>query len=45
MSANVVVISTDLRRATIKVSPGTYMADVLAEACQKLNLKGRYHLK
>ncbi|KAG5983662.1 hypothetical protein E4U55_007586 [Claviceps digitariae] len=38
MASHVVVIATDLRRTTIKVSPGTYLSDVLDQACQKLNL-------
>lgn len=38
MATNVVVIATDLRRATIKVQPGTYLTDVLEEACRRLNL-------
>jgi len=38
MSSHVVVIATDLRRTTVKVSPGTYLIDVLQEACTKLNL-------
>lgn len=38
MASHVVVIATDLRRTTIKVSPGTYLTDVLQEACRKLNL-------
>ncbi|UNI15151.1 hypothetical protein JDV02_001714 [Purpureocillium takamizusanense] len=40
MSSHVVVIATDLRRTTVKVSPGTYLIDVLQEACTKLNLSG-----
>ncbi|KAK2734727.1 ubx domain protein [Colletotrichum kahawae] len=46
MSSHVVVIGSDLRRATVKVSPGTYMTDVLQEACKKLNLSSdKYLLK
>lgn len=46
MASHVVVISTDLRRATVKVTPGTYLADVLQEACTKLGLPGdRYLVK
>ena len=46
MAAQVTVIATDLRRATIKVSPGTYLTDVLEEACRKLSLdSSRYLLK
>lgn len=44
--SHVVVIGTDLRRATVKVSPGTYMTDVLQEACKKLNVSSdKYLLK
>ncbi|OAA63940.1 GLUT4 regulating protein TUG [Cordyceps fumosorosea ARSEF 2679] len=38
MSTHVVVIGADLRRATIKVTPGTYLIDVLQEACKKLSI-------
>ncbi|KAM4059434.1 TUG ubiquitin-like domain-containing protein [Hirsutella rhossiliensis] len=44
MSSHVVVIATDLRRTTIKVSPGTYLIDVLQEACKKLNLTSDKYL-
>lgn len=46
MASRVVVIATDLRRTTISVQPGTYLTDVLEEACRKLNLSSeRYLLK
>lgn len=46
MASHVVVIATDLRRATVKVTPVTYMIDVLDEACKKLNLSSdKYLLK
>ncbi|GAB1310381.1 GLUT4 regulating protein TUG-domain-containing protein [Madurella fahalii] len=46
MAAHVEVVATDLRRAKVKVTPGTYMVDVLGEACKKLNLKSdKYELK
>ena len=46
MAAHVEVVSTDLKRAKIKVTPGTYLVDVLGEACQKLNLQSdKYQLK
>ncbi|KAB5536398.1 UBX domain-containing protein [Coniochaeta sp. 2T2.1] len=46
MSAHVEVIATDLRRAKVKVTPGTFLVDVLREACRKLNLSSdRYLLK
>jgi len=38
MASHVVVIDTTFRRATVKVTPGKYMSDVLEEACEKLNL-------
>ncbi|KAG6055100.1 hypothetical protein E4U17_003218 [Claviceps sp. LM77 group G4] len=38
MASHVVVIAADLRRTTVKVTPGTYLADVLDQACKKLNL-------
>lgn len=46
MSTHVEVIATDLRRTKIKVNPGTYLVDVLREACQKLNISSdKYLLK
>ncbi|KAK0617900.1 GLUT4 regulating protein TUG-domain-containing protein [Bombardia bombarda] len=46
MSAHVEVVSTDLRRVKVKVTPGTYMVDVLHEGCKKLNLQSdKYLLK
>ncbi|PVH67818.1 UBX domain-containing protein [Cadophora sp. DSE1049] len=39
MASNVVVLDSSFRRAVIKVNPGTYMTDVLEQACKKLNLK------
>lgn len=46
MASHVTVIATDLRRATVKVTPGTYMTDVLQEACKKLGLPAdKYLLK
>ena len=44
MSSHVVVIATDLRRTTVKVSPGTYLSDVLEEACKKLGLDSNKYL-
>jgi len=38
MSSHVVVIGPGARRATVKVSPGTYLSDVLQQACKSLNL-------
>ncbi|KAF4587720.1 UBX domain-containing protein [Ophiocordyceps camponoti-floridani] len=46
MSAHVVIIAADLRRATVKVSPGTYLVDVLEQGCTKLRLSSdKYTLK
>ncbi|KAJ4151444.1 hypothetical protein LMH87_012145 [Akanthomyces muscarius] len=46
MATHVVVIGSDLRRATIKVTPGTYLIDVLQEACKKLSISSdKYILK
>ncbi|KAL7814106.1 GLUT4 regulating protein TUG domain-containing protein [Trichoderma gracile] len=44
MSSHVVVIATDLRRTTVKVTPGTYLSDVLEEACKKLGLDSNKYL-
>ncbi|KAH7197545.1 uncharacterized protein B0J16DRAFT_377993 [Fusarium flagelliforme] len=44
MATNVVVIASDLRRATIKVTPGTYLIDVLEEACRRLSLSSDKYL-
>lgn len=44
MASHVVVIATDLRRTTVKVNPGTYLTDVLQEACRKLNIDGDSYL-
>jgi len=38
MSSHVVVLTADMRRATVKVTPTTYLTDVLQEACKKLNV-------
>ncbi|CAK7223213.1 hypothetical protein SCUCBS95973_005101 [Sporothrix curviconia] len=46
MATSFVVISTDLRRATVKLPSGGYMIDVLEEACTKLKLNAEaYQLK
>ena len=46
MSAHVEIIATDLRRTKVKVTPGTYLVDVLREACKKLSLSSdKYLLK
>ncbi|KAH6648471.1 GLUT4 regulating protein TUG-domain-containing protein [Truncatella angustata] len=44
MSTTVKVISTDMRQASIKVSPSTYLVDVLEQACAKFNLLPDKHL-
>lgn len=44
MASHVVVIATDLRRATVKVTPSTYLIDVLQEACKKLSLDSNKYL-
>ncbi|KAL7938938.1 GLUT4 regulating protein TUG domain-containing protein [Trichoderma chlorosporum] len=44
MASHVVVIATDLRRTTVKVNPGTYLSDVLHEACKKLSLDSDKYL-
>ena len=46
MASHVVVIDTSFRRAQIKVTPGTYVSDILEEACTKFGLKAsNYGLK
>ncbi|CAK7203475.1 hypothetical protein SEUCBS139899_006209 [Sporothrix eucalyptigena] len=46
MATSFVVISTDLRRVTVKAPSGGYMIDVLEEACTKLKLNYEsYQLK
>ncbi|CAM1507255.1 Fc.00g068960.m01.CDS01 [Cosmosporella sp. VM-42] len=44
MASHVVVIASDFRRTTVKVTPGTYMTAVLEEACKKLNLSSDKYL-
>lgn len=36
MASHVVVLDTSARRATVKTNPGTFLIDVIREACQKL---------
>ncbi|KAL5342590.1 GLUT4 regulating protein TUG-domain-containing protein [Aspergillus crustosus] len=46
MSSHVVVLDSTARRATVKTTPGKYLADVLQEACRKLGLNAdQYGLK
>lgn len=44
MASHVTVIASDLRRTTVKVTPGTYLTDVLQEACKKLGVSSDKHL-
>ena len=46
MSSHVVVLDSQLRRATVKTTPNKPLSDVLSEACQKLSLNAdSYGLK
>ncbi|KAI9800561.1 MAG: hypothetical protein M1833_003219 [Piccolia ochrophora] len=46
MSSHVVVIDSTARRAVVKVTPSTYLSDVLQQACKKLSLNpSQYGLK
>ncbi|KAI1166895.1 GLUT4 regulating protein TUG-domain-containing protein [Nemania serpens] len=47
MATNVKVVGTDLRQVTIKVSPGTYLTEILEQACTKLKVpnNNKYLLK
>jgi len=46
MATNVVVIDSSARRAVVKTTPGTYLSDVLSEACSKLGANAsQYGLK
>ncbi|KAI0200324.1 GLUT4 regulating protein TUG-domain-containing protein [Astrocystis sublimbata] len=46
MATNVKVVGTDLRQVTIKVNPGTYLTDILEQACTKLKVSNdKYLLK
>ncbi|KAI0389361.1 GLUT4 regulating protein TUG-domain-containing protein [Xylariaceae sp. FL0594] len=38
MATNVKVVGTDLRQVTIKVTPGTYLTEILEQACTKLKV-------
>ncbi|CAJ2501697.1 Uu.00g045500.m01.CDS01 [Anthostomella pinea] len=38
MATNVKVVGTDLRQVTVKVNPGTYLTEVLENACAKLKV-------
>lgn len=46
MASQVIVIDAAFKRAQIKVTPQTYLSDVLEEACKKLGYKpDQYTLK
>ncbi|KAI0890050.1 putative UBX domain protein [Annulohypoxylon maeteangense] len=46
MATNVKVVGTDLKQVTIKVNPGTYLTDILEQACEKLKVpSSKYLLK
>ncbi|KAI1818422.1 GLUT4 regulating protein TUG-domain-containing protein [Poronia punctata] len=46
MATNVKVVGTDLKQVTIKVTPGTYLTEVLEQACAKLKVPSdKYLLK
>ncbi|KAI1128382.1 GLUT4 regulating protein TUG-domain-containing protein [Nemania abortiva] len=46
MATNVKVVGTDLRQVTIKVNPGTYLTEILEQACAKLKVPSdKYLLK
>lgn len=46
MATNVVVIDSAARRTVVKTTPGTFLSDVLAEACTKLGANAsQYGLK
>ncbi|KAI0417504.1 GLUT4 regulating protein TUG-domain-containing protein [Xylaria grammica] len=44
MATNVKVVGTDLRQVTIKVNPGTYLTEVLKQACTKLKVPDNKYL-
>ncbi|KAI0539710.1 GLUT4 regulating protein TUG-domain-containing protein [Xylaria digitata] len=44
MATNVKVVGTDLRQVTIKVNPGTYLTEVLEQACAKLKISNNKFL-
>ncbi|KAI0515262.1 GLUT4 regulating protein TUG-domain-containing protein [Xylaria bambusicola] len=44
MATNVKVVGTDLRQVTIKVNPGTYLTEVLEQACTKLKIPNNKYL-
>ncbi|KAI6093711.1 GLUT4 regulating protein TUG-domain-containing protein [Hypoxylon rubiginosum] len=44
MATNVKVVGTDLKQVTVKVNPGTYLTDVLEQACEKLKVSSSKYL-
>ncbi|KAI0486419.1 GLUT4 regulating protein TUG-domain-containing protein [Xylaria cf. heliscus] len=44
MATNVKVVGTDLRQVTIKVNPGTYLTEILEQACTKLKVSNAKYL-
>ncbi|KAJ2989703.1 hypothetical protein NUW58_g3332 [Xylaria curta] len=44
MATNVKVVGTDLRQVTIKVSPSTYLTEILEQACTKLKVPNEKYL-
>ncbi|GAP83447.1 putative UBX domain-containing protein [Rosellinia necatrix] len=44
MATNVKVVGTDLRQVTIKVNPGTYLTEILEQACAKLKVPNNKYL-
>ncbi|KAI0187424.1 GLUT4 regulating protein TUG-domain-containing protein [Xylaria flabelliformis] len=44
MATNVKVVGTDLRQVTIKVNPGTYLTEILEQACSKLKVPNEKYL-
>lgn len=44
MASHVVVVDASARRATIKTSPETHLADILAQACEKLGRDPASHV-
>jgi tether containing UBX domain for GLUT4 len=46
MASHVVVLDTSLRRTTVKVNPGTYVTEILEQACSKWGINpSNYGLK
>ncbi|KAI2614641.1 putative UBX domain protein [Hypoxylon fragiforme] len=44
MATNVKVVGTDLKQVTVKVNPGTYLTDILEQACEKLKVPSNKYL-